>query len=66
MTDATRHWQMLFGNPPEWDMLNDIPEYITPPFSYGDMQKWKRKEPDVKPFAGFIKNGVIQERLCQI
>jgi hypothetical protein len=51
-----RDIDMLFGTPPEWDMLNDIPMFILPPFSYGDTRKWL-KQPDIKPFNGFIVNG---------
>jgi len=34
-----RDWNRLIG-PEFWDPLADLPEYLLPPFSRGDIEKW--------------------------
>ena len=39
-------WDIFNALTCDHPMLADIPEYILPPFSEGDIRKWKREKTD--------------------
>jgi hypothetical protein len=38
---SNRDWQILVEIPPEWDMLNDIKDWMLKPYSQKDLEKHK-------------------------